>query len=94
MQNGHLQVVKVLLKKGANPDQSTLFGKTPLALAARVSALSCIAMSAVHCSPTMLLTGIMQEGHAEVVQVLLEQGATLDKPEGNTLLAWAAKVSA
>ena len=51
-------------------------------------------MLAVHCTTTTLLTGVMQGGHAEVVQVLLEQGATPDKPtsDGYTPLALAAEV--
>lgn len=39
MQSGHLGIVKTLLKKGANADESTSCGETPLALAAMVSAL-------------------------------------------------------
>ena len=53
-------------------------------------------MLAVHCSTTTLPTGVMQGGHAEVVQVLLEQGATPDKhtSDGYTPLALAAEVTA
>ena len=44
-------------------------------------------------SPTL---GVMQEGHAEVVTLLLDNGAHPDEctPDGCTLLALAAKVSA
>lgn len=36
MQRGHAEVVKVLMRGGANADETTSDGYTPLALAARV----------------------------------------------------------
>ena len=55
------------------------------------SALSCLMAEA-----TFLLAAVIQVGHAEVVQVLLNAGADPVKPahEGWTPLALAAKVSA
>lgn len=38
LQNGSAKVVKMLLEKGANPDECTPDGQTLLALAAKVSA--------------------------------------------------------
>ena len=42
------------------------------------------------------ILGVMQEGHAEVVNMLLENAANADEctPDGCTLLAWATEVSA
>ena len=77
LQRGDADIVEVLLDEGATVDRATLDGFTPLALAARVSASRCIAMSAVHCMTTMLLTGVMQGGHANIVQVLLTNIAKL-----------------
>ena len=48
------------------------------------------------CSPTTLLSVAMQSGHADVVEVLLREGATSDEPtpNGRIPLALAAEVSA
>ncbi len=52
-------------------------------------------MSAVHCTTTTLLTGVMQSGHADVVRVLLENIAKLGRAAfvDQKPLALAAKVS-
>lgn len=44
----------------------------------------------------MLLTGIMQGGHADIVKILLGKGADANNtmPNGETPLALAARVSA
>ena len=84
----------MLLDMKANADNPFLYGYTPLALAAEVSASWCIVLSGSDASFTTLLTGVMQSGHAEVVKVLLGAGVSADKPmpDGYTPLAAAAKV--
>ena len=56
----------------------------------------CKALSCLMAEATTRLPAVVQEGHAEVVKVLLEAGADGDipTPEGDTPLAVAALVSA
>ena len=84
----------MLLDMKADADKPFLYGYTPLALAAEVSASWCIVLFGSDGSSTTLLTGIMQSGHAEVVEMLFEAGARAGKPmpDGYTPLAAAAKV--
>ena len=91
----------MLLRAGAHVDRSTLYGYTPLALAARVSADASAELGwrqrhvAPDGLPTTPVSDVIQGGHAEVVKVLLEATANVDKPtpHGYTPLALAARVS-
>lgn len=78
MQGGHADVVKILLGKGANANNTMPDGETPMALAARVSAMQSTVKIAVINSPTTLLAGVMQGGHAEVVKILLNKDVYSD----------------
>lgn len=69
MQGGHADIVRILLGKGANANNTMPDGET----AAKVSATQSTVRFAVNKLPTTLLAGVMQRGHAEVVQGLTQQ---------------------
>ena len=99
---GGLKVVKLLLERDSDPDQSTDCGVTPLMLAAKKNHTE-VVKSLLEKGATVDLTttsrGVtalmiaVQKGHTEVVKSLLEQGATVDLPavEGWTALMMAAQ---
>lgn len=59
MQRGHAEVVKILLKQGADSNKPTHAGCTPLALAAEVSALHGIVMLAVDGAPIVVAADML-----------------------------------
>ena len=94
LQNGDTDVVEMLLEAGASADEPMPDGYTPLAAAAKVRHQGTLSGWDVSCSVTKLLSGVMQRGDAEVVEMLLVAGASADEPmpDGYTPLAAAAKV--
>ena len=94
MQRGHAEVVKALLRAGADVHKPTPHGNTPLALTTKVGA-SRGKFFAFDGSPTLHYPGVMQGGHAGVFSMLIEAGANPAQltSDGSTLLALAVEVS-
>ena len=95
MQYAEADIVELLLENGAKVDKPIDDGYTPLAVAAEVRPDEALPCRDANCSLDMLLTGVMQGGHADIVKMLLGKGADAKHPmpDRMTPLALAAKVS-
>jgi ankyrin repeat protein len=78
-QSGDIELMKLLLARGADPKVATLLGVTPLHVAAGidVNAQADTGRTALH--------GAAHKGRADVIQILADHGAKLDvRDYGNT----------
>lgn len=99
-QAGDLQKVDMLLKAGASPNIGDKLGRTPLALATKVSAFITLRLiqakvevnfrNAGGIPVIMIAAG---EGRQDLVELLLGAGARLDYKDyqGNTIMDWAKR---
>jgi ankyrin repeat protein len=90
-EKGRLEVMKLLLNKGAAIDAATVFGETPLSRAAGAGQFEAVKLlldngavvDSKDCLSSTPLVSAAQNGHYEVVKLLLEKGA---KPKGSMMI--------
>eukprot|EP00057_Strongylocentrotus_purpuratus_P020412 XP_011674886.1 PREDICTED: ankyrin repeat and protein kinase domain-containing protein 1-like [Strongylocentrotus purpuratus] len=100
VQNGHLDVVKVLLAGGARSDTGDIDGHTPLQLASFHGYRSIVDLFINHSNCKLKqndLTGIhlaIQDGHISTIKKLVSEGADLNvqSSDGQTCLHRAIKL--
>ena len=78
-EKGHLEIVRLLVEAGADKDKAKNSGETPLLVNEIAS------VSVVHGSGETPLYIASANGHLEVVRLLVEKGADMDKGRDNGL---------
>ena len=91
MQNGHLNLVSFLIEKNANIHHANCFGDTPLWIASHVCLVLLSIQSNYLKREAHLRIVFNQNGHLEIVEFLIENGAEVDQAnKQNQTPLWVA----
>ena len=93
-ENGHREVVHLLLDRGAEPNMSSLWGETPLILATNEGHIDVVnlvyygiqgaELSMANINGNSALFYAARNGHTDVVHLLLERGAVVTRMWSNS----------
>lgn len=92
---GHVDVMEILLLNGAKANFSNADGITPLGKAAEIGHIQAVEMLLAHGAKASAgIYSAIKHGHADVVQILLNNGVNLNKEFGSYFespLFWAVR---